>query len=50
VLGIAIVVLVLGGLGESARFEHVFALLVVSGLLTALGGMLLSSRPAARAA
>jgi hypothetical protein len=50
VLGVAIVVLVLGGLGKSARFEHVFALLVVSGLLTALGGMLLSPRPAARAA
>jgi EmrB/QacA subfamily drug resistance transporter len=50
VLGVAIVVVVLGGLGESARFEHVFALLVVSGLFTALGGMLLPSRAAARAA
>jgi len=49
VLGVAVVVLVLGGLGASARFEHVFALLVVSGLLTAFGGMLLPPRPAARA-
>jgi len=50
VLGVAIVVLVLGGLGESARFEHVFGLLVVSGLLTAIGGMLLPPRRATRAA
>ena len=50
VLGVAIVVLVLGGLGESARFEHVFVLLVVAGLLTAIGGMLLPPRPAASAA
>jgi EmrB/QacA subfamily drug resistance transporter len=40
VLGVAVVVLLLGALRESSPFEHVFALLVGSGLVTALGGAL----------
>jgi EmrB/QacA subfamily drug resistance transporter len=41
VLGVAIVVVVLGSLGPGARFESVFALLIASGIVTAIGGALL---------
>jgi len=44
-LGVAIVVLVLGGLGPSARFENVYEMLIAAGVLTALGGALLPARP-----
>jgi EmrB/QacA subfamily drug resistance transporter len=46
-LGVAIVIVILGGLGASARFENVFWLLFVSGLLTAMGGVFLGRRAAA---
>jgi EmrB/QacA subfamily drug resistance transporter len=46
VLGVAIVVVMVGALHESAPFERIFVLLVVGGLLTALGGVIF---PGARA-
>jgi len=46
VLGVAIVVVVLGALGQAARFEDVFVLLLISGILTAVGGALLPARRA----
>jgi EmrB/QacA subfamily drug resistance transporter len=39
VLGVAVVVVMLGRLGEAAPFERVFVLLIAGGLLTALGGL-----------
>jgi hypothetical protein len=44
VLGVAVVVVMLGALGQGARFESVFTMLVVSGVLTAIGGLLLPAR------
>lgn len=44
VLGIAIVVALLGALGQAARFENVFLLLLASGVLTAAGGAFLPAR------
>jgi MFS family permease len=39
VLGVAVVVVMVGRPGEGAPFERVFVLLLVAGLLTALGGL-----------
>jgi len=38
VIGIALIVVLLGDLGATAHFEHGYLILVVGGLLTALGG------------
>jgi EmrB/QacA subfamily drug resistance transporter len=43
VLGVAVALVLLGTLGPAARFENVFVLLVVSGIVTSLGGAFLSA-------
>jgi MFS family permease len=44
VLGVAVVVVMLGRFGEAAPFERVFVLLLIGGLLTALGGLAMPAR------